>query len=179
MEGSVFVSRRHMAVRIWCAMLAVALIAAAATAGAEKKVIVAMEALVNCQDCASVGTLNLGKARPLPGARVVVTCRDHRGRVVLYQVGKADDNGYVFAELYTTTMRGGYFDPAEACAARLLTSPDERCGTATDVNGGVQGSPLRFQNTTVPGQYADIDVYAAGPLAFRPPDCLPKTSTQS
>ncbi|XP_042467237.1 uncharacterized protein LOC122050399 [Zingiber officinale] len=139
MEGSVFVSRGHMAVRIWCAMLAVALISAAATAGAEKKVIVAMEALVNCQDCASVGTLNLGKARPLPGARVVVTCRDHRGRVVLYQVGKADDNGYVFAELYTTTMRGGYFDPAESCGARLLTSPDERCGTATDVNGGGSG----------------------------------------
>ncbi|XP_042404453.1 non-classical arabinogalactan protein 30-like [Zingiber officinale] len=171
-----------MATKIWCAVLAAAVLAAATTAEAEeisKKVIVAMEGLVSCQGCGSVGTWDLSGARPLPGARLVVTCRDHRGRVVLYRAAKADKNGYVFAELFTTTMRGGYFDPAEACGARLLESPDQRCSAATDVNGGLQGAPLRFQNTTVPGQYADIDVYAAGPLAFRPPHCPPKTSTQS
>ncbi|CAL9196292.1 unnamed protein product, partial [Musa hybrid cultivar] len=116
------------------------------------------------------------EALRLPAARVGITCKDHRGRVVLYRAATADDNGYVFAELYTTTMRGGYFDPAESCAVRLLVSPDDRCSSVTDVNGGDRGTPLRYQNTTIPGQYADLDVYVAGPLAFKPAYCPPKTT---
>lgn len=151
--------------------------AAAVVAGeAGRKVIVAVEGLVSCQDCASVGTWELAGSRRLPKARVGITCKDHRGRVVLYRAATADDNGYVFAELYTTTMRGGYFDPAESCAVRLLVSPDDRCSTVTDVNGGDRGTALRYQNTTIPGQYADIDVYVAGPLAFKPAYCPPKTT---
>lgn len=150
--------------------------AAAADVEAQKKVVVAVEGLVSCQDCGSVGTWNLAGAKPLPSARVSITCRDHRNRVVLYKSAAADDNGYVFVELYTTTMRGGYFDPVEACGVRLLVSSDIRCDRPTDVNNGVRGAQLRYENTTISGQYADIDVYVAGPLAFMPAQCPPKTT---
>ncbi|KAG6507755.1 hypothetical protein ZIOFF_033107 [Zingiber officinale] len=164
---------REMTAEIWPLVLAAVAIAVAAAA-AEKKLIVAVEGLVSCQACGSAGAWDPAAARPMPAARVAMTCSDHRGRVVLYRAATADDNGYVFAELYTTTMRGGYFDPAEACTARLLASPDHRCSAATDINGGARGAPLRFQNTTIPGEYVDIDVYVTGPLAFRPPHCPTK-----
>ncbi|CAL9097789.1 unnamed protein product, partial [Musa textilis] len=165
----------------WCLLAVMAVVLGStgvfpAAGEAGRKVIVAVEGLVSCQDCASVGTWELAGSRRLPAARVGVTCKDHRGRVVLYRAATADDNGYVFAELYTTTMRGGYFDPAESCAVRLLVSPDDGCSSVTDVNGGDRGAALRFQNTTIPGQYADLDVYAAGPLAFKPAYCPPKTT---
>ncbi|WOL06873.1 hypothetical protein Cni_G15607 [Canna indica] len=171
-----------MAARISSLVLLAAALFALAVAGADgegsKKVIVAVGGLVSCQDCSTAGTWDLAGAKPLPGAKLSITCKDHRRRVVLYKAAAADDNGYVFAELYTTTMRGGYFDPVEACTARLLVSPEERCSVATDVNGGAQGAQLRYENTTLAGQFADIDVYVVGPLAFRPANCQPKT-TQS
>lgn len=170
---------REMTAEIWPLVLAAVAIAAASAAAEEKKLIVAVEGLVSCQACGSAGTWDQAAARPLPAARVAMTCSDHRGRVVLYRAATADENGYVFAELYTTTMRGGYFDPAEACTARLLASPDDRCSDATDVNGGARGAPLRFENTTIPGEYVDIDVYVTGPLAFRPRHCPTKAATLS
>ncbi|CAO2185795.1 unnamed protein product [Urochloa humidicola] len=151
---------------------------APAAYGSDKKkklVVVRVEGLVVCQSCAKQRSQSLDGAAPLPGARVTVTCRDRKNRVMAWRAPAADYNGYFHAEF--GVERAGDFlgeDPREACFVRLLSSPDAKCNGVTNVNGGVEGARLRDE-----GKRWEDDrgienvVYAAGPLAFKPGMCVP------
>lgn len=141
----------------------------------KKLVVVRVEGLVLCQSCAARGSQSLDGAAPLPGAQVLVTCRDRKNHVMAYRRGVADHNGYFHAE-FGVEPAADFLDkdPRGACFARLLSSPDARCNGVTNVHGGMEGAPLRDEGK----QWTDARgfrnvVYAAGPLAFRPGKCAP------
>ncbi|CAO2208898.1 unnamed protein product [Urochloa humidicola] len=148
------------------------------TYGGDKKkklVVVRVEGLVLCQSCAKCGSQSLDGAAPLPGARVTVTCRDRKNRVMAWRAPAADYNGYFHAEF--GVERAGDFrgeDPREACFVRLLSSPDAKCNGVTNINGGMEGARLRDEGKRwADGRGIENVVYAAGPLAFKPGMCVP------
>uniref|UniRef100_A0ACD5VCE4 Uncharacterized protein n=1 Tax=Avena sativa TaxID=4498 RepID=A0ACD5VCE4_AVESA len=141
--------------------------------GGGKKLAVKVEGMVYRQGCAHRNTWRLDGAAPLPGARVTVTCRDRKNRVMAWRAAKADRNGYFLADFGEGPPAAAYFrgDPAKACFVRLLASPDRKCDDLTTVNHGIAGAPLRHEGKGSPAQ--GYVVYAAGPLAFRPRKCAP------
>jgi hypothetical protein len=146
--------------------------------GGDKKklVVVRVEGLVLCQSCAKCGSPSLNGAAPLPGARVTVTCRDRKNRVMAWRYPAADYNGYFHAE-FGVEHAGDFFgeDPREACFVRLLSSPDAKCNVLTNINGGMGGARLRYEGKRwTDGRGIENVVYAAGPLAFKPKKCEPK-----
>ncbi|XP_010921542.1 non-classical arabinogalactan protein 30 [Elaeis guineensis] len=139
----------------------------------EEKV-VAVEGMVYCQNCAHVGSWSLAGAKPLPSAKVSIACKDHKNRVASYKAVQANGEGYFYAPL------AGLEDyhvnrPTDACSVRLLSSPDARCNVLTNVNHGTEGSRLQDKNKRVMAGGYGADIYAAGPLAFRPAYRPPKT----
>ncbi|WVZ72398.1 hypothetical protein U9M48_020865 [Paspalum notatum var. saurae] len=148
----------------------------AAHGGDEKKlVVVRVEGVVLCQSCAHRGSQSLDGAAPLPGAKVTVTCRDKKNRVLAYRRPVADSNGYFHAE-FGVERAGDYFskDPSKACFVRLLSSPDAKCNLVTNINGGLEGAPVRDEGKRWTDQRGvENAVYAAGPLAFKPAMCVP------
>ncbi|RCV24782.1 hypothetical protein SETIT_5G114200v2 [Setaria italica] len=125
--------------------------------------------------CAKRGSPSLDGAAALPGARVTVTCRDRKNRVMAWRSPAADYNGYFLAE-FGVERAGDFFgkDPREACFVRLLSSPDAKCNVVTNINGGMGGASLRDEGKRwTDGRGIENVVYAAGPLAFRPEMCAP------
>ncbi|PVH39351.1 hypothetical protein PAHAL_5G484000 [Panicum hallii] len=149
---------------------------AAPAHGNEKKlVVVRVEGLVLCQSCMQWGSQSLDGAAPLPGAKVTVTCRDKKNRVMSWRSPAADYNGYFHAE-FGVERAGDYFggDPRAACFVRLLSSPDARCNGVTNIGGGMEGAPIRDEGKRWTDQRGiENVVYAAGPLAFKPAMCAP------
>ncbi|KAG8046018.1 hypothetical protein GUJ93_ZPchr0008g13775 [Zizania palustris] len=138
------------------------------------KLLVRVEGLVLCQSCAHRNSWRLDDAAPLPGAKVTVTCRDGKNRVMAWRAATADGSGYFLAEFGVTAVTDFFTgDPRKACFVRLLASPDFKCNLLTNVNSGLEGAPLRDEDKRWPGQGYDNVVYAAGPLAFRPATCVP------
>ncbi|KAK1661701.1 hypothetical protein QYE76_049860 [Lolium multiflorum] len=142
--------------------------------GGEKKLVVQVEGMVYAQSCAHRNSWCLDGATPLPGAKVTVTCRDRKNRVMAWRSVKADGNGYYLADLGDGPPAAAYYkgDPTKACFVRLLSSPDRKCDDLTNINYGIQGAPIRDEGKGSPADgYA---LYAAGPLAFRPRHCAPR-----
>lgn len=138
------------------------------------KLLVRVEGLVYCQSCAHRNSWSLDGAAPLPKAKVTVTCRDAKNRVMAWRNPVADDNGYFLAEFGVASAADYYMgDPTKACFARLLASPDCKCNDLTNINYGIEGAPLRDEGKRWPGEGYDNVVYAAGPLAFKPASCVP------
>ncbi|XP_062233144.1 proline-rich protein 1-like [Phragmites australis] len=130
---------------------------------------------VEGQSCAHRGSQCLDGAAPLPGAKVSVTCRDRKNRVMAWRSPVADGNGYFRADFGVERARDYFMeDPREACFVRLLSSPDAKCNGITNINHGMEGAPLRDEGKRWTGQvgYENV-VYAAGPLAFKPASCVP------
>ncbi|KAL9332634.1 hypothetical protein ACSQ67_002244 [Phaseolus vulgaris] len=50
-------------------------------------------------------------------------------------------------------------------------SPLESCSLLSNVNYGLNGAPLRYENKRLHGSKYEAVIYAAGPLAFRPSEC--------
>ncbi|KAJ1254927.1 hypothetical protein BS78_K306900 [Paspalum vaginatum] len=147
----------------------------AAHGDGKKLVVVRVEGVVLCQSCAHRGSQILDGAAPLPGAKVTVTCRDKKNRVMAYRRPVADSNGYFHAE-FGVERAGDYFskDPSKACFVRLLSSPDAKCNLVTNINGGLEGAPLRDEGKRWTDQRGiENVVYAAGPLAFKLAMCVP------
>ncbi|XP_074592141.1 non-classical arabinogalactan protein 30-like [Curcuma longa] len=137
-----------------------------------EKVVAVVEGMVYCQKCKYAGTWNLHGARPLAAAKVTITCKSPRRRVVFHRAVSTDTNGYFYSSL--EGGRGGHFDPVKACVVRLLASRDATCNKLTNVNYGIEGAALRCENKTIAGGQYVKDFYAAGPLAFRPVRCAPR-----
>ncbi|OEL14134.1 hypothetical protein BAE44_0024844 [Dichanthelium oligosanthes] len=142
----------------------------------KKLVVVRVEGLVLCQSCAHRGSPSLDGAAPLPGARVTVTCRDRKNRVMAWRSPAADYNGYFHAE-FGVQRADAYFmgDPRKACFVRLLSSPNAKCNGVTNINGGMEGARLRDEGKRWTDQRGfENAVYAAAPLAFKPGMCVPR-----
>uniref|UniRef100_A0A0E0JEG2 Uncharacterized protein n=1 Tax=Oryza punctata TaxID=4537 RepID=A0A0E0JEG2_ORYPU len=139
------------------------------------KVLVRVEGQVYCQSCEHRNSWSLAGAKPLRRAEVSVTCRDAKNRAAWWRLAVADESGYFLAEFGVTKV-SDFLDanPREACYVRLLSSPDCKCNSLTNINAGMVGAPLREEGKRWPGQGYDNVVYAAGPLAFRPANCPPK-----
>lgn len=138
----------------------------------EKKTEVVVEGIVYCQSCEHTGTWSLSGATPIPSAKVSVICKDHKDRVSFYKVFVTNPNGYFYAELDGFKMGNPLLDhPLQGCQVKLVSSPVENCNLLTNVNHGLYGAPLRYENKRLVGQTYETVIYAAGPLAFRPAHC--------
>ncbi|KAJ1426343.1 Pollen protein Ole e I like [Sesbania bispinosa] len=138
----------------------------------EKKIDVVVEATVYCQSCEHYGTWSLSGAKPIPSAKVSVTCKNHKGQVSYYKVFETDKNGYLYAQLEEFKMQHSILDhPLHSCYVKPVWSPLESCSLLSNVNYSLNGAPLRYENKRLHGSNYEAVIYAAGPLAFRPSDC--------
>ncbi|GFZ15056.1 pollen Ole e 1 allergen and extensin family protein [Actinidia rufa] len=141
-----------------------------------KHVDVVVEGMVYCQSCDRYGTWSLTRAEPIAAAKVSVICKDHRNRVSYYKAFETDAHGYFYAQLRGFTMGNYLLDhPLTSCRVKLISSPLESCNLLTNVNYGINGSPLRYEDKRLVGTNYEAVIYAAGPLAFRPAKCVPAT----
>lgn len=157
-------------------LLSTAIDSITANEPAEKTVAVVVEGVVYCQSCHAYGTWSLSGAEPIGAATIGVICKDHRNRVSFYKAFETDKNGYFYAELKGFKMSHSFLDhPLHACKVKLVSSPLESCKVLTNVNYGLYGAPLRYEDKRLVGsEHYEAVVYSAGPLAFRPPHCAPK-----
>lgn len=138
----------------------------------QNKTEVVVEGIVYCQSCEHAGTLSLTGAKPIPSAKVGVICKDHKKSVSFNKAFEANRNGYFYAPLEGFKMNNSILEhPLQACHVKLLSSPVVNCSTPTNVNDGLYGSPLRYEDKKFFGKNYEIVIYAAGPLAFRPTYC--------
>ncbi|WOL06872.1 hypothetical protein Cni_G15606 [Canna indica] len=168
-----------MSTKVSSLLLLISALAAASTAvfplAAAEKATPVVEGLVYCQKCKHVGSWNLDGARLLPSAKVSITCKDHKRRVIFYKCAVTDAKGYFYAPIDGEgRVRTAAFDPATACTVRLVASPDAGCNRLTNVNYGIRGASLRFENKTFADEHCEKELYAAGPLAFKPAFCHPR-----
>ncbi|MBA0841718.1 hypothetical protein Goarm_004201 [Gossypium armourianum] len=137
-----------------------------------KKTQVVIEGMVYCQSCDNYGSWSLSKAKPIASAKVSVICKNQRGQVSYYKASETDGNGYFFAELQGFEMSHLLLDhPLQSCVVKLVESPLEGCNVLSNINYGLYGSPLRYENKRFYRKDYDVVIYAAGPLAFRPAHC--------
>ncbi|ONK62597.1 uncharacterized protein A4U43_C07F5760 [Asparagus officinalis] len=135
----------------------------------------AVEGMVYCQSCSQAGSWSLTGARPLPSAKVGISCRDHKHRVGFYKSVKTDNNGYFYCPLEGLDLKKYYEgELVHACRVRLISSPNVECNLLTNINGGIEGSMLRDVNKTSAGEGYKTVIYSAGPLAFHPAYCPPE-----
>lgn len=137
----------------------------------EKKIEVVVEGIVYCQSCEAAGTWSLTGAKPIPAAKVSVICKNHKDQVSYYKAFETDGNGYFYAQLDGYTIHSLFDHPLQACYVKLVSSPLENCNLLTNVNKGLYGAPLRYENKKFYGKDYLTVIYAAGPVAFRPDHC--------
>ncbi|XP_052200257.1 non-classical arabinogalactan protein 30-like [Diospyros lotus] len=142
---------------------------------------VVVEGVVYCQSCERYGTWSLSGAHPIPAATISVICKDYRNRVSYYKAFKTDQNGYFYALLQGFKMSPSYSlldHPLTSCKVKLVSSPLQTCNLLSNLNYGINGSPLRYESKKfiARNNYNAVVVYSAGPLAFRPAHCTPTTT---
>ncbi|KAG6393570.1 hypothetical protein SASPL_147814 [Salvia splendens] len=136
---------------------------------------VVVEGLVYCQSCENYGSWHLNGAKPIKAATISVICKDHRNRISYYKAFNTDKNGYFYAELKGFKMSHSFLDhPLHSCKVKLVSSPLKTCNLLTNVNYGLNGAPLRYEDKRIVGSNYEAVIYAAGPLAFRPNNCVQK-----
>ncbi|XP_059627947.1 non-classical arabinogalactan protein 30 [Cornus florida] len=146
----------------------------ASTKTVEKNVDVVVEGMVYCQSCEHFGTWSLAGAEPIPAAQVSVICKDHKDRVSFYKAFETDAHGYFYGQMKGFKMGHYLLDhPLHSCHVKLVSSPLENCNIFSNVNYGLNGSPLRYENKRLFGKNYEAVIYAAGPLAFHPAHCTP------
>lgn len=117
----------------------------------------------------------IASTTPIKSARVGVSCKDDKGRVSFYNSFTRDTYGHFYAPLRALKMKHDYSDhPLQACTVHLLSSPHPQCNLLSNVNSGIDGSPLRYEKKRLSSENYEVVLYAAGPLAFRPSNCPPK-----
>ncbi|KAL3732403.1 hypothetical protein ACJRO7_029122 [Eucalyptus globulus] len=140
-----------------------------------KAVEVVVEGMVYCQSCKYFGTWSLDEAKPVGSAKVSVVCKNYKNRVTYYKTFQTEASGYFYAELKGYEMSNPILDhPLHACHVKLVSSPLEGCNLLSNINYGMYGAPLRYEDKTLYRKEYEVVVYAAGPLAFRPSYCPPE-----
>ncbi|GAA0156827.1 hypothetical protein LIER_14224 [Lithospermum erythrorhizon] len=139
-----------------------------------KDIEIVVEGTVHCQSCDTRGMWSLTGAKPIANAAISVICKDHRNRVMFYKPFKTNDDGYFYAALVGFKITNPLLDhPLQTCRVKLVSSPLEECSMLTNVNYGLNGAPLRYEEKRIVGEHYEAVIYAAGPLAFRPNECTP------
>lgn len=145
------------------------------SAFAHKKIDVVIEGMVYCQSCDHFGSWSLNEAKPIPSAKISVICKNHWKQVSYYKGFQTDSKGYFFATLDGFKMDNNFLDhPLQSCKVKLVSSPMEDCNLISNVNYGINGASLRFENKVLKRSYGEAVIYASGPLAFRPSQCVAK-----
>ncbi|KAJ9175931.1 hypothetical protein P3X46_014430 [Hevea brasiliensis] len=148
----------------------------APTKPAEKEVDVVVEGMVYCQSCDHYGSWSFNGAEPIPSAKVSVICKNHKKQVSYYKAYETNEHGYFFAQLDGFKMENNILDhPLQSCHVKLVSSPLANCSLLSNVNYGINGAPLRYENKILRGSHYEAVIYGAGPLAFRPANCSPET----
>ncbi|KAL8119790.1 hypothetical protein AgCh_017052 [Apium graveolens] len=134
---------------------------------------VIVEGMVYCQSCNKFGSWSLTGSQPISGAQVSVICESYKNRVSYHKTFQTDTQGYFYAELDGYKMNHMFLDhPLQSCFVKLVSSPTESCNILTNVNYGINGATLGFQNKRLLSENKhETLIYAAAPLAFRPPQC--------
>ncbi|KAK1365054.1 non-classical arabinogalactan protein 30 [Heracleum sosnowskyi] len=138
-----------------------------------KVVNVIVEGMVYCQSCNKLGSWSLTGAQPISGAKLSVICESYKNRVSYHKTFQTDTQGYFYAELVGYKMTHMLLDhPLQSCIVKLVSSPSESCNVLTNVNYGINGATLHYENKRLAyeNKYEAL-IYAAGPLAFRPAQC--------
>ncbi|KAI6676164.1 hypothetical protein NL676_036960 [Syzygium grande] len=136
---------------------------------------VVVEGMVYCQSCKYSGTWSLAEANPLGSAKVSVVCKNYKNRVTYYKSFQTLESGYFHAELKGFEMSHSILDhPLHACHVKLVSSPLAGCNLLSNINYGMYGAPLRYEDKRLYGKEYEAVVYSAGPLAFRPSYCPPE-----
>lgn len=144
------------------------------TKAGEKKVDVVVEGVVYCQSCDNFGSWSLTGAKPISAAKVSVICNNYKNQVSYYKAFETNAEGYFYAQLSGLKIRNNLLDhPLQSCHVKLVSSPLESCNILTNVNDGLNGAPLHYENKRLVGKNYEAVIYAAGPLAFRPANCSP------
>lgn len=134
-----------------------------------------IEGMVYCQSCDSYGSWSLSGAKPIASAKISVICKDYKKRVKFYKAFETNEFGYFYAELQGYKMGHSYLDhPLQSCYVKLVNSTQEKCNIFSNINYGINGAPLRFEDKVIDRSDYKAVIYTAGPLAFRPSDCPPK-----
>ncbi|WOH09042.1 hypothetical protein DCAR_0728495 [Daucus carota subsp. sativus] len=139
-----------------------------------KVIDVVVEGMVYCQSCNKLGSWSLTGAKPLSGAKVGVICENSMNRVSYYKTFQTDSQGYFYAELDGYKMNHSLLDhPLQACHVKLISSPLASCDVLTNVNYGINGASLHYENKRLVYENMKYEalIYASAPLAFRPAQC--------
>ncbi|KAJ8769453.1 hypothetical protein K2173_002943 [Erythroxylum novogranatense] len=143
---------------------------------AEMKVDAVVEGMVYCQSCEHYGSWSLTDAEPIPSAKVSVICKNYQKQVTYYKAFETDTKGYFYAQLDGYKFSNNLLDhPLQSCYVKPVSSPIANCSLLTNINYGLDGAPLRYEDKILRGSYYEAVIYAAGPLAFRPAYCPPET----
>ncbi|OMO96238.1 Pollen Ole e 1 allergen/extensin [Corchorus olitorius] len=138
----------------------------------QKKTDIVVEGMVYCQSCDNYGSWSLSKAEPIASAKISVICKNEYDQVSYYKAFETNGKGYFFAELKEYKMGNSILEhPLQSCKVKLVSSPLENCNLLSNVNYGMDGSPLLYEKKRLYRKDRDVVIYAAGPLAFRPAQC--------
>ncbi|ERN20488.1 hypothetical protein AMTRI_Chr01g134410 [Amborella trichopoda] len=122
---------------------------------------IAVEGVIYCKSCNYSANDTLLGATPLQGATARLECNS--SKQVVTAEGKTDKNGYFFIEAPRNKVTNYAF---HKCKVFLASSPLATCQKATDLHGGITGSPLRFHQVLDSGY--PLAVFSTGPLAYAP-----------
>lgn len=119
---------------------------------------------------------SLTGATPISAAKISVICKNQKNQVSYYKAFATNANGYFYAQLDGFKMENNLSDhPLQSCQVKLVSSPLQSCNLLTNVNYGLDGSPLRYEKKSWASNNYEAVIYAAGPLAFHPAYCTPST----
>ncbi|KAK9681982.1 hypothetical protein RND81_10G041300 [Saponaria officinalis] len=133
-----------------------------------KKKFVAVEGMVYCKsNCTYAGINTLLGASPLPGAKVVMRCRNTP--LLLRTIAKTNKKGYFFLQVPPMMTTDG----ARKCKVYLAHKPKSGgpCAHAADLNGGTSGVYLFSNNTGPPKQLPYFSLFSVGPFTYEPSKC--------
>ncbi|KAL9243610.1 hypothetical protein vseg_017478 [Gypsophila vaccaria] len=135
-----------------------------------KRQLVAVQGMVYCNtNCSTAAAPHLSLlASPLPGARVVLRCRNTQ--YLLRKTATTDKNGYFFMEAPAAVTSYG----AHKCKVYLARRPNgpSSCTNATNLNNGLTGAYLYSNNTGPPNTaLPHFSLFSVGPFAYASATC--------
>ncbi|KAL9236789.1 hypothetical protein vseg_011418 [Gypsophila vaccaria] len=148
---------------------------AKAPSPAPKRKIVAVEGMVYCKrNCTYAGVDTLLGASPLPGAKVVMRCKNTS--ILQRKTTKTNKDGYFFMYdlpmmVYDLPMMVA--NGAHKCKVYLAHKPKTNgpCTSPAILNGGASGAYLLSNYTGPPKHFPSFSLFTVGPFTYEPSNC--------
>ncbi|KAL4281482.1 hypothetical protein GQ457_03G036890 [Hibiscus cannabinus] len=122
---------------------------------------VAVQGVVYCKSCKYAGNDTVLDAEPILGATVKLACMDSNNNLTAQSM--TDNNGYFLLQPPITIINFSLRN----CLVSLVSSPVESCSTPSNMNGGLEGAPLKPEKSSVSDKPPYV-IYSVGPFAFDP-----------